>query len=687
MSGPPPQPGTAPSLSPVETRQIIDYAADGIFVADAQGRYVDANAAGLAMLGYTLEELRTLTVADVAHPDSFRTSPPRYEQLAAGEAISVRRQLVRKDGTLITTEITGRSLPSGHIVGIVRDLSHSERVAETLHLHERLVASSPDLISVVDASFTYRLVNDAYVVAHATSSALIVGRTVAELLGREVFEQHVKPCLDRALCGELVTYESWFDFKGLGRRFCAVQYTPYRDGTGEILGVAVNVRDTTKLLQAHLERKKALEQHQALTRELEARVHERTEQLQLVNDELAVLARTLEGKVTERTAELLAAAEQRRDLEAQLLHAQKMEAVGRLVAGVAHDFNNLLTGILANACLLQTELNEQPTLRPLADEIVDVAERAAALTARLLAFGRREPAAPSRFDLVDLVHGFRSMVGRLIGEDIAFVTDLHGPLVIEADPRQIEQVILNLAVNARDAMPQGGELRLSARAIHAPADGASPSGRYVELVMADTGEGMSAEVVTQIFEPFFTTKPPGQGTGLGLSTVRNIVTDCRGVIGVETRPDHGTVFRILLPQVDGPIPEALATAAAREPVRRTRGSILVVDDDPTVRKVIERLLLSLGYNVVATGDPLDAIALVDAHQAHFDLLLTDIVLPNLSGQELIKRVRSVHPDVRVLVMTGYGGDAFSEQDFNGIQVLGKPFRLDTLANAVEAALH
>jgi PAS domain S-box-containing protein len=383
---------------------------------------------------------------------------------------------------------------------------------------------------------------------------------------------------------------------------------------------------------------------------------------------------------------------ERRALEAQLRQAQKMEAVGRLAGGVAHDFNNLLTVIAGSSDLLLQDLEANDPRRQEAEEIRRAADRAASLTRQLLAFSRHQLLNPRVLALNEVVAGVEKLVRRLIGEDVELTVRLAPDAgSVRADAGQLEQVIMNLAVNARDAMPQGGRLTLETANVeldeqysahHVPV----VAGAYVMLAVADTGIGMDEETKSRIFEPFFTTKPVGRGTGLGLATVYGIVKQSDGFVWVYSEPSLGTTFKIYLPRVDE-APDALS--AAPEP-RTLRGveTILLVEDAEALREVARKTLERYGYTVLEAEDAAAALALVGKHPDAIDLVLTDVVMPGLSGPELADRLTAGRPKLRVLFMSGYTDSEALRRRMVGRNApyIQKPFTPVELAQKVRQVL-
>ncbi|MEO8587053.1 MAG: ATP-binding protein, partial [Acidobacteriota bacterium] len=380
-----------------------------------------------------------------------------------------------------------------------------------------------------------------------------------------------------------------------------------------------------------------------------------------------------------------------RSVEEQLRQAQKMEAVGRLAGGVAHDFNNLLTVIGGYGDLLAVSLADDPERRESVDEIVKAAARAAALTRQLLAFSRKQVLEMRVLDLRSIVDEAEKMLRRLIGEDIELVMARpETSAMVKADPGQIEQVLMNLAVNARDAMPKGGRLSIAIarEEIGAPlAFGfeAAPPGRYVALSVTDTGEGMDEKTRAHIFEPFFTTKDKGKGTGLGLSTVFGIVKQSGGFIDVTSGPGRGTTFKIVLPEAEG-VPQGKRDSGVHR--RHGTETILLVEDDAGVRELTRTLLERNGYRVVAADSLDDALAKADAFDGPIHLVLTDVVMPRGTGPDLVKALEPRRPEARILFMSGYTNELLAVQGLadRASGLLQKPFKEGDLLSRVREVL-
>jgi two-component system cell cycle sensor histidine kinase/response regulator CckA len=385
--------------------------------------------------------------------------------------------------------------------------------------------------------------------------------------------------------------------------------------------------------------------------------------------------------------------EDRRELEDQLRHAQRLEAVGRLAGGVAHDFNNLLSVIIGYSDFALARAADDELRRDV-EQIRKSADRAALLTRQLLVFSRRQKVEPSLLDLNDLVSNLDKMLRRLIGEDIDLQLTLHdGSLRVTADAGQMDQVLMNLAVNARDAMPHGGRLMIETSDIDI--DQVGPllppeiqRGRYARITVSDTGVGMDKQVQEHIFEPFFTTKEAGKGTGLGLSMVYGLVRQNSGHVWFHSAPGEGTSFAIYLP-----LSGAAAAESTRAPVARRRprfgcGSVLLAEDYGPVRSLAAEILKNHGYSVVAVCDGAEALAAVRRCEIPFELLLTDVVMPGMSGRELAEHLLRESPQTRILYMSGYSEDPILRARGlpGGTMLIQKPFTADSLIHAVEAAM-
>jgi PAS domain S-box-containing protein len=381
----------------------------------------------------------------------------------------------------------------------------------------------------------------------------------------------------------------------------------------------------------------------------------------------------------------------RRELEEQLRQAQKMDAVGRLAGGVAHDFNNLLTVIGGySQTLLDVTPADDPKRFPL-EQILKSSTRAAALTSQLLAFSRKQVLQPRLINLNHLVTNMESLLRRVMGEHITFHAALSGAsLCIKADPNQLEQVLLNLAANARDAMPNGGEFRISTAIVDAreagAVEGRPKDGKYARITVNDSGIGMNHTVLEHVFEPFFTTKGVGKGTGLGLSTVYGIVQQNHGTIHVSSQSGQGTAFEIYFPAV--PAEEEPQEPRGFTASPQGHETILVAEDEPEVRKLVRDALEMLGYTVLPAADGYEAIRILEQHGEPVHLLLTDVIMPLMGGRELAKRVQSIRPATKVIYMSGYTDDTLAFHGFTQHRTgfIQKPFTMAVLAETVRGVL-
>jgi PAS domain S-box-containing protein len=410
-----------------------------------------------------------------------------------------------------------------------------------------------------------------------------------------------------------------------------------------------------------------------------------------VHDEsgVAIGRRGSNRDVTERKH----AEEEKAKLQADLLQSQKIESIGRLAGGVAHDFNNILTVILGYVNFALRDVREGDPLRDALAEIQTAGERAAALTRQLLAFSRKQVLQPVSLNLNRVAADLEKMLRRLIGEDVDLVLAPAPDLGrVTADPGQIEQVLINLAVNARDAMPDGGKLTIETANVEIDAEYAAhhvavKPGPYVLLAVSDTGHGMDEATRARVFEPFFTTKQVGKGTGLGLSTVYGIVKQSGGNVWVYSEPGKGTSFKIYLPRDAS---DAAPTVRDAAPAARVEGTetLLIVEDEESLRGLATRILARLGYTVLTAANGGEALLLCEQHAKEIHLVLTDVVMPMMGGRVLVERLRGVRPGIKVLYMSGYTDNAIVHHGVldADVKFIGKPFRADDLATKVREVL-
>lgn len=523
----------------------------------------------------------------------------------------------------------------------------------------RLVADAMSvLIAFVDRHMCFRFANKAYEAWFGLAAGEVIGRHVRDVIGEAVWQQR-RPAMERALAGAATLFETPWQHRELGHRDCEVRYAPRVDPDGRIDGFHVFITDITV---ARL----ALESSQQRAQALEAMVAERT--------------RELESQMAAREAS-----------EAALRQAQKMEAIGQLTGGIAHDFNNMLTGILSalDIVRLRLEMGRVDDLERFLDTATASAQRAAALTQRLLAFSRRQSLDARPIEINAQLASVQHLLRSTLGETVRVRTEasseaLHAVL----DANQFESALLNLAINARDAMPGGGELvlRSSALTLGEGERATVPAGRYAVVAVADTGSGMAPEVVERAFEPFFTTKPIGKGTGLGMSMVYGFMQQSGGHIAIDSRPGSGTTVSLFVPLVEA-ADTALEDAPSAAVTRGAGQSILVVEDDAQVRMLVTVVLEDLGYHTEVVGDA-DAALPILASASAIDLLITDVGLPGLNGRQLAEIARQSRPALPVLFMTGYAEKAQERASFldEGMAMIAKPFLLDEFSRAVRTAM-
>ncbi|HYO60524.1 MAG TPA: PAS domain S-box protein [Actinomycetota bacterium] len=607
----------------------------GIALIDAAtSRYVDVNDAFCTMVGYPKEELLALDWVTITHPED---RGPNLQQVGAyvegsKEVTEVSKRYVRKDGVVISVEISDALVRDEDGVALyfvthVKDVTERDKAEEALTksqaLLQQVVDNSPAAIYIKDVHGRYLLTNSKF--------SEVAGVDRDEALGRTDFDLFPPAVAAAVTAADTAVFEQ--------RAALEVEESvPGQDG---IVRTFLSVK------------------------------------FPLVNDDGE--PQSLVGISTD-ISERVKATEDKARLEAQLTQAQKLEAIGQLAGGVAHDFNNILAVILNYAEFFLGDLGCNDPRRADVEQIIDAGGRAARLVHQLLAFSRRDATESAAVDLNAVVSGMHELVVRAIGEQVTLETSCSGDLwTVDADVGQIEQIILNLAINARDAMPSGGLLSIET-ANEVLQLGAAP-GRYVKLGVADTGSGIDPATLERIFEPFFTTKARGEGTGLGLSTVYGIVTQAGGHVTVDSTLGAGTSFTVYLPATPAAA-EGAGRPAPAPPADATGRTILVVDDDDAMRELVCRILERDGFAVLATRSATQVLDWARDPGQRVDLLLTDVLMPGTSGRALAKAVEALRPGLRTLYMSGYSDDG----TYDGEEMIEKPFSADELVSRVLGAL-
>ena len=564
-----------------------------------------------------------------------------------------------------------------------------------------LFEAAPGLYLVLAPDLTIVAASDAYLQATMTMRTEIVGRPLFDVFPDNPADPGATGVANLSASLERVLSERRSDTMAVQKydipkpdgsfeeRHWSPVNSPVVDGDGNVIFIIHRVEDVTeymRLREARAQEQSVAAALQTKTDAMGAEIHRRAQELQGANRELRELKNSLEARVAERTAELMRAHEQVR-------HSQKMEAIGQLAGGVAHDFNNLLTAIMGYAHLSARRVADNQAALKDIEEILRAAERATILTRQLLAFSRRDVVQPRVLDLNEVMQGVAGMLRRVVGEDVELIlAPREGLWPVLADRGHMEQVIMNLVVNARDAMPEGGRLtietaNLELGDVYAGETVGLQAGEYVLLAVSDTGEGMDEATRARIFEPFFTTKGPERGTGLGLSTVYGIAHQWSGAIQVYSDVGWGSSFKVYLPRAAGSTETSRDTEALNEFPGGTE-TILVAEDQDPVAAVIVASLRICGYNVLLAPGGVDAVSMAERYNGTIALLLTDVVMPTIGGHELAERVKAARPNVKVLYVSGYSERGFSSQtlEASGAAFLAKPFSPMHLARKVREVL-
>ncbi|MFO7568272.1 MAG: PAS domain S-box protein [Smithellaceae bacterium] len=640
-------------------RLLLENMHDAIWTMDFNFQYIYLSPAIEQLTGYTPDEIRKIPLDRQLTAESMAVvEKVILEEFEAGEPLRPKNpdisrvlelEVLRKDGSRLWQELTlsfnrdDQGKPF-ELLGVARDITERKKaqalIEESENRYRMIVENIHEIIWTTDLDMrnTYVSPSCFHLTGYTPDELMVLppdqlttlesftlaANIVAEEISREFSGEPVDPHRTRTLEQEIIC-------KAGNTVWLEVTATFIRDKQGKAKGMLMAGRDITARKSAEEEKTK---------------------------------------------------------LEKQLVQAQKLEIVGRLAGGVAHDFNNMLSVILGYVDLVKLKLGRQHPIIKDITEIEKAAIRSRDITTQLLAFSRKQIIAPKIVDLNELVTNSQKALMRLIGEDVRLsyhpATNLWP---IKIDPSQVEQILINLAVNSRDAMPAGGTLSIATANVtldgsyceqHA---GATP-GHYIRLSVSDSGTGMDKKTLQHIFEPFFTTKETGKGTGLGLATVYGIVNQNNGFINVYSEPSRGSTFTIFLPRTQE-VPSSPAVAE-EETILAATGNILLVEDDAMVLKITRGMLESIGYHVLAAENPVDALSLYEAHPASIDLIITDVIMPTMSGKEMRDRLVAKHPDIRVLFMSGYTADVIVHHGVldEGVKFLQKPFTLKDLATKV-----
>jgi two-component system cell cycle sensor histidine kinase/response regulator CckA len=619
----------------VRFRRLFESGVAGVIISDFDGNFKEANDAFLRMLGYSHEEMvagrlnwGVISPLDRVVPDTEE----RAQLRATGFLPLSERVYVHKDGRHIAALVGSAALAgTTECITYVTDISARKEAETGLRKSEEqyraLFEHSPISKFLCDKdSLRFLAVNDAAIRSYGYSRNEFLRMTLKDIL-------------------------------------------PPEDVQGAVASIRMSEEGMTKPV---------------------SRKH-RKKDGSLIDVEISVHSFIVGGKSTMLTVALDVT--ERNRMEGQLRQAQKMEAIGCLAGGVAHDFNNLLSIILSYSDMLASSLKSGDPMRDDLEEILGAGKRAADLTRQLLAFSRKQILQPKILDLNVAIGGVAKMLRRLVGTDVELtVVSGIGLGKVKVDPGQVEQVLMNLVVNARDAMPSGGKLTIETANVDLDSSCAAPHvsvkpGKYVMLAVTDTGSGMDAETRERIFEPFFTTKEKGKGTGLGLSTVFGIVQQSEGSVWVYSEPGEGTTIKVYLPQTDGGCEVSIEAAPV---IRTRRGSetILLVEDEEAVRALTRTILERHGYHVLEAQNGGDALLICEQHKATIHLLLTDVVMPRMSGRKLAERLAALRPEMKVLFMSGYTDDSIVRHGVldSDVAFLQKPITPETLTRKLREVI-
>ncbi|HMA67010.1 MAG TPA: PAS domain S-box protein [Desulfosalsimonadaceae bacterium] len=624
-------------------RVIFNSTSDAVYIHDMAGRILEANAVACNETGYSYEELLQMTPMDIVVPSEQHMVPKRLQELRQKGQLIFETTHRRKDGTQYPVEIKHRIIEyegKSCVLGVVRDLTERKQKEEALRESERQK-------NLILNSATEKIIyfsTDMRVIWANRAAASLTGEAEEAITGRccyELCHKRSAPCPDCLVekARDTQTPQE-AEKQGPGDRYWLMRAYPAIGNGGKVAGIVLFIQDITEKQRAEEEKKK---------------------------------------------------------LEAQFQQSQKMESIGRLAGGVAHDLNNLLSPILGYGEMILAEKQEDEALQRRLTHIIEAGSRACSIVRQLLAFSRKQMLEFQPVDINKLLRDLRSLLRHSLREDIALRMDLSDPLpIVNSDAGQIEQVVMNLAVNAQDAMPEGGELSIQTAAVDLdegyarPKKGVTP-GYYVKMSVSDTGCGMDAHTLANLFEPFYTTKEKDKGTGLGLSTAYGIVKQHGGNIWAYSEPGMGTTIKVYLPVSSREYAaEKKEPNAETAPLPKRHGSetILLVEDEQTVRELVVSILEAHGYRVFSAPNGREARSLLARQEQTVHLLLTDVILPDINGKELYEQIAEACPRIGVLFMSGYTEDIIAYHGIlePGVNFIQKPFSVADIAAKVREVL-
>lgn len=591
----------------------------------------------VTQIGYTSEELLdgSTPFSAIVHPEDIGRVIDEVHTYVAGGAHRFQQEyrIITKDGhirwvddrTAVERDTEGRT---SHFQGIIVDITERKQAEETLRKYERIVSSSQDLMALINTYYVYEAVNESFLRSRNKQREEVVGKSVAEVTGEKIFQEKIQPWMDRAFSGQTVRYQEVFHIAGLGQRIMDVTYFPMRNEKGDIEGVVLNARDVTET----------------------------------------------------------------RNLEEQLIQSQKIESIGTLASGVAHDFNNILGAVIGYSELAILDTEEDSKARKSIEMVLAAGERAKDLVQQILTFSRQSEEERKPVQIAHTVKEVLKFLRASLPTTIEIRQQIDTDLgYVMADPAQIHQVVMNLCTNAHHAMKEKGgvlDVRLASWVLDRKQATVHPHlepGPYVKVTVKDTGPGMDKTITDKIFDPYFTTKEKGVGTGLGLAIVHGIVEKHGGAITLESEPGKGASFEILFPSIEQ---KEILKSPKREEIPGGHEHILLIDDEQVLVDLGRQMLERLGYTVETQISSIDALALFRAEPSRFDLVITDMTMPDMTGERLAMELMRIQPDIPVILCTGYSETDLEERAGNiGIRALVmKPVVISELSKSIRMAL-